>query len=71
MTIQGRTYNGLLVSDTDNAVVLRQPEGKETTIARTDIQELQATNKSLMPEGIEKDVTVQQMADLLAFLKQR
>ena len=71
VTIQGRTYNGLLVSDTDNAVVLRQPEGKETTIARTDIQELQATNKSLMPEGIEKDVTVQQMADLLAFLKQR
>lgn len=71
VTKDGRTFNGLLVSDSKSEIVLRQPEGKQQTIARTDIDELQATNKSLMPEGIEKDVNVQQMADLLAFLKER
>lgn len=71
VTKDGRTFNGLLVSDSESEIVLRQPEGKQQTIARTDIDELQATNKSLMPEGIEKDVSVQQMADLLAFLKGR
>lgn len=69
VTRDGRTFNGLLVSDSESEIVLRQPEGKQQTIARTDIDELQATNKSLMPEGIEKDVSVQQMADLIAFLK--
>ncbi|MEQ9411279.1 MAG: c-type cytochrome, partial [Fuerstiella sp.] len=71
VTTDGRTFNGLLVSDSSGQIVLRQPEGKEQTIARSDIEELQATNKSLMPEGIEKDVTVEQMADLLEFLKGR
>ncbi|APZ93724.1 PVC-type heme-binding CxxCH protein [Fuerstiella marisgermanici] len=71
VTVDGRTYNGLLVSDTGQQIVLRQPEGKEQTLARADIEELQATSRSLMPEGMEKDVTVQQMADLLEFLKAR
>ncbi len=71
LTNDGLTYNGLLVSDSGEQIVLRQPEGKERTIARADIEEMQATRKSLMPEGIEKDVSVQQMADLLQFLKDR
>ncbi|MEZ6059207.1 MAG: c-type cytochrome [Planctomycetaceae bacterium] len=69
VTSDGLTFSGLLVGDTESAIVLRQPEGREQTILRSDIDELQATNKSLMPEGIEKDVSVQQMADLLEFLK--
>ncbi|HIK93236.1 MAG TPA: c-type cytochrome, partial [Planctomycetes bacterium] len=71
VTTDGRTFNGLLVSDAGAQIVLRQPEGKEQTIARDDIEEMPATNKSLMPEGVEKDVSVQQMADLLEFLKAR
>jgi len=71
VTTDGLTFTGLLVGDTDTAVVVRQPEGRERTILLTDIEGMQTTNKSLMPEGIEKDVTVQQMADLLEFLKQR
>lgn len=71
VTLDGRTLNGLLVSETDESIVLRQPEGLQLTLARSDIEELRSTNRSLMPEGIEKDVTVQQMADLLEFLKSR
>ncbi len=71
VTSDGRTFNGLLVSETMDAVVLRQPEAILQTVQRREIEELRSTNRSLMPEGIEKDVTVQQMADLLEFLKSR
>jgi len=69
LTADGRTFNGLIVSETTQAVVLRQAGGKEQTISRDDIELMKSTGKSLMPEGVEKDITVQQMADLLAFLK--
>ena len=70
-TTDGRTFNGLLVSDSGARIVLRQPEGKEQTIIRADVEEMLASSKSLMPEGVEKDVSIQQMADLLEFLKAR
>jgi putative membrane-bound dehydrogenase-like protein len=69
VTDDGRIFNGLMVSETAEAVVLRQPEGKELTIARNEIEELRGSGKSLMPEGVEKELTVQQMADLLEYLK--
>lgn len=65
----GRTLSGLLVNESSEEIVLRQPEGKERTILRAEIEELQATTRSLMPVGMEKEITVQQMADLLAYLK--
>ncbi|MEZ6129641.1 MAG: c-type cytochrome [Planctomycetaceae bacterium] len=71
VTNDGLTFNGLLVSDSGEQIVLRQPEGKEQTVLRADIDVMQATNRSLMPEGVEKDVSIQQMADLLEFLKVR
>lgn len=69
VTQDGRLLNGLLLAETAESVTLRQPEGRETTVRRTEIDEMRSTSKSLMPEGIEKDVTVEQMADILAFLK--
>lgn len=69
LTSDGRTFNGLMVSETPAAIVLRQPEGKQQEIPRADIERLRASGKSLMPEGVEKEITVQQMADLLEFLK--
>ncbi len=71
VTTDGRTFNGLMISETAEAVVLRQAEGKQQVIPRNDIEILKASGRSLMPEGVEKDVTVQQMADLLEFLKSR
>lgn len=71
VTTDGRILNGLLAAENAEAVTLRQPEGREITVARGEIEELRATSKSLMPEGIERDVTVEQMADILAFLKNR
>jgi putative membrane-bound dehydrogenase-like protein len=68
-TVDGKVFNGLIVSETDEAVVLRMAEGKEQTIGRGEIEVIRASKVSLMPEGVEKDVTPQSMADLLEFLK--
>ncbi len=71
VTDDGKIYNGLIASETSEAVVLRMAEGKQQTIGRGQIEEIRASNVSLMPEGIEKDVTLQDMANLLEFLKSR
>ena len=69
VTEDGRVLNGLMISETAKAVILRQAEGKQEVIARNQIDEIRASGKSLMPEGVEKEVSIQQMADLLAYLK--
>ncbi len=71
VTTDGRLFNGLMIAESTDSVTLRQPEGREQMILRTEIEELKTTNKSLMPEGVERDVSVEQMADVLEFLKGR
>ena len=70
-TVDGRTLNGLLASETKTSVELIDAEGKSHTVARDEIDELAASKKSLMPEGFEKQVTPEGFADLLAFLTRR
>jgi putative heme-binding domain-containing protein len=68
-TAQGRVHTGLLISKSDKEVVLRDPAGKEIRVAADDVEMLIAQPKSLMPELLVKDMTAQQLADLLAFLE--
>jgi putative heme-binding domain-containing protein len=70
-TTDGRVVNGLLSSDSKNAVELIDAEGKRQVIAREDIDQIAASQKSLMPEGFEKQVEPARIADLLAFLTAR
>src|SRR5262249_5403164 len=53
------------------AIELFDAEGKKQTILREDIEQLAATAKSLMPDGFEKQVSRQELTDLLEFLAQR
>jgi putative heme-binding domain-containing protein len=71
VTMDGQLMNGLLIAESSESVTLRQPVGREQALSRSSIEELKSSTKSLMPEGIEKDVSIEQMADLLAFLKNR
>ena len=50
-------------------MTLRRQEGKEDVLLRADIEEMAASGQSLMPEGLEKDLTPRDMADLIAFLE--
>jgi putative membrane-bound dehydrogenase-like protein len=64
----GRLITGILAAETATGITLRGPEGKDETILRTDLERLLGTAKSLMPEGLEKDLSPQAVADLLAYL---
>ena len=68
-TKDGRTLTGLLASDTPTSVTLRAAQGVEDTILRSNIAKLTSSSTSLMPNELEKTMTRQDMADLLAFLK--
>src|SRR6185295_6001278 len=67
--IAGTIQTGIIAAETATSVTLKQAEGKEVTILRSNIDELKSNGISLMPVGIEKDINLQQMADLLAFIK--
>jgi putative heme-binding domain-containing protein len=67
-TTDGRVVAGLLAAETAAAVTLRGQQGKEDTILRTDLVSLRGSGKSLMPEGLEKDLPHRDLADLLAYL---
>ena len=69
ITVQGRNHNGIISSETSNSVTLRKAEAKEDVVLRDNIDEMTATGISLMPEGLEKDLSRQQIADVIAFIK--
>ncbi len=66
--VDGRVLNGLVASESGNALTLRSQDGKEETVLRNDLEELRGTGQSLMPEGVEKDIPPDDLADLLAFV---
>ena len=67
-TSDGQVVTGLLVRQDDTQVVLRQIDGKETTVAVADVEVIAPQQKSLMPELLLQDLTAQQVADLLEYL---
>jgi putative heme-binding domain-containing protein len=67
--LDGRIFPGILTSETGNSITLLNNDGKPRVILRKNIESLASTGQSLMPEGLEKDVPVDAMADLLAFLR--
>ncbi len=64
----GRSTTGMITSESANSLTLRRPDGTETIMLRTDIQAMKSTGLSFMPEGLEKQISKQQMADLLTYL---
>jgi putative membrane-bound dehydrogenase-like protein len=67
-TRKGQTFSGLIAADTASSVTLRRGEKAEDTVLREQIEEIQATGKSVMPEGLEMQLGKQELADLIAYL---
>jgi putative membrane-bound dehydrogenase-like protein len=68
VTRRGQVLTGLIAAETATSVKLRRADGVEDTVLRSEIQELRPSGKSLMPEGLEQSLTVQDVADIMAFL---
>jgi putative heme-binding domain-containing protein len=67
-TDDGRVVTGLLAEDSEQRVVLKVQGGKLETIARDEVVAMKTSELSLMPEGIEKQLQPQEIADLFAFI---
>ena len=68
-TRSGDEQSGVLRRDTPDEVVLGTGPGVETRIARAEIAEMRPGSVSVMPAGLDEQLTRQELADLLAFLK--
>jgi putative heme-binding domain-containing protein len=64
----GRVQTGLLVERTEQAISLKDNKGKVSTLALADIEQLAPQQQSLMPDLLLRDMTAEQVADLLAYL---
>ncbi len=68
LSTDGRVISGIIAAENANSITLRQTEGVETTIPRSEIEELRSSGKSLMPEGMELLITPSETADLISYL---
>ncbi|HEY1375639.1 MAG TPA: c-type cytochrome, partial [Gemmataceae bacterium] len=70
-TTGGRQLTGLLVKRDAAEVVLRDAQNHEVRLRADEVARLAASRVSLMPDGLLRDVTARQAADLLEFLATR
>lgn len=67
-TVDGRVLSGLLVERTAERVKLADIEHRQVEIMTADIDQMIVSPQSLMPDGVLRELTAQEAADLLAFL---
>jgi putative membrane-bound dehydrogenase-like protein len=69
VTKEGKVISGLLVKETVDKMFLSSAKGVVHEVAFRDIEEAMYSNVSLMPEGMDKLLKPEEIADLVAFLK--
>lgn len=65
----GRVLNGMIVEESATNLTLAASNGSLQTLLRSDLEELGSNGISFMPEGLEKDLSKQDVADVIAFLQ--
>lgn len=67
----GRILTGIIAGESATSVTLKRAEGATDTILRSQIDEMISTGLSIMPEGLEKDVSPDHLADIIAYIRKR
>ena len=68
-TKAGLTLAGSVAEETSSAITLVGVDGSRTKISRSELQSLESTGRSLMPEGLETAINPSEMSDLLTYLR--
>lgn len=68
-TKDGRTLAGFLVEEDPKRIVLRGRDARDVSVPRNEIEELIATDVSLMPQGLLNGLTDEQIRDLISYLR--
>ncbi len=69
LTKQGTIFTGIISTETAASLTLKRAEAKEDVVLRDTLDELLSNGVSLMPEGLDKDIDQQQLADIIAAIK--
>ena len=68
-TTTGKIHSGVISQENDESITLKDAAGKEISIARDQIEQMITQPRSLMPDLLVKEMTAQELADLLAYLE--
>jgi putative heme-binding domain-containing protein len=68
-TTSGRVLTGLPIARTDASITLADAEGKKQEVPASEVDELQDSPVSLMPDNLYRQLTPQQLRDLFAYLQ--
>jgi putative heme-binding domain-containing protein len=68
MTDAGQVYTGIISRETADAVYLQQQTGDPITIPRDQIEQVVPSTVSIMPKGLDANLSEQELADLVAYL---
>lgn len=65
----GESYSGVLRKDAPDELVLATGPNAEVKLARSEVAEMRPGTVSVMPQGLDQQLSRQELADLVAFLK--
>jgi putative membrane-bound dehydrogenase-like protein len=68
LTESGQVVVGMMVSQTDEEVVLKDAEGIQRTLPRASLEELKVLEKSLMPDNLVAALSVEDLVNLVEYL---
>jgi putative heme-binding domain-containing protein len=69
VTVDGRTINGTITDETEDEYVLATGVDQQVRLSRDDVEQMDPSMVSIMPGGLDGQLSVQELADLVAFLK--
>lgn len=69
LTSDGLVLNGLIVKETGDQIELVTGANQRVTIATSDIEQRQPSQVSIMPAGLEQQLSLDDLADLLTLLE--
>ncbi len=68
LTNDERIVTGMVSNESETSVTMLRGENVSEVVARADIAEMKSSKMSLMPEGLENQIDVQGMSDLIAYV---
>jgi putative heme-binding domain-containing protein len=68
VTAEGHTYTGMVAPFGSDSVVVLQSNGEKVTVPNDEISETTVSKKSAMPEGLLNELSLEEIADLFAYL---
>ena len=69
LTLDGQQFEGMVVRDGPESIVVLDNKGSTTRLNLDDIEEVKETTTSAMPEGLLNNLTMDEIASLFSFMK--